>query len=304
MSTPEQDNYIKSILGFDLAQVLTEADQSSGGEQATASNQFGTANIAAPSADSKIVQRQPGKPAQAKQIGEQRLSELARDPGAAHQAWRKLGTLDRIAVAERMRQRYGAAFSQQFLAVAENGKPQIETIYYQPGTGPTPDQLTAKGYQLAGKEITGNAGIDIDVWVHPTGKTVRRDVSTWKPGATPPDPQPTTEAPPAEPPTPSETPEAPPPTMDEQQALAVELLEDLQERNNELQDAIRATPFAKQKAQQAQSSWAMSRTELRSMHQVDMEAVYPGFWDEVDDANSENDDLLKKIYELDPDFNL
>src|SRR6185369_11905940 len=109
------------------------------------------------------------------------LGDLARDPGEAHQAWKNLSATDRSTVLNAMENRYGKEFKDQFLAEVKKGKPQVEGSYYGPGLGPSPDQLKARGYKL-GWIARGNAAVEVETWVHPSGKSVQRDISTWQPG--------------------------------------------------------------------------------------------------------------------------
>ena len=105
------------------------------------------------------------------------LAELARLPGDAHRAWKRLSPTDREAVIRAMAGRYGREFADRFRPVAEHGKPDYTLTYWQLGVGPSPERLTADGWRRAGMDVTGNASIDVEVWVHPTGKVIRRDVS-------------------------------------------------------------------------------------------------------------------------------
>lgn len=141
-----------------------------------------------------VVQRQPDKPTKAEVKLAKKLEELARDPGDAHLAWKSLGLAEQIAVVEKMRRRYGEPFAEQFLDEVKKGKPQVEVRYYQPGTGPNTEQLLARGYKWAGMEHLGNAAFEVEVWVHPSGVRVRRDVSTWKFGEGEPGKKPATDA--------------------------------------------------------------------------------------------------------------
>jgi hypothetical protein len=133
-----------------------------------------------PSMPSGVIRRQPrpsGKPA-AK--AEARLADLAKDPGKAHQAWKRLSAEDRATVLENMTQRYGTTFANRFRDIAEQGKPDLTLYYQQPGTGPMREQLKASGWRFMEMEITGSAAFDVEIWVHPTGRTRRRDVSTYR----------------------------------------------------------------------------------------------------------------------------
>ena len=147
---------------------------------------------------SRLLARQPklggpGAPKATPAGTAAKLAALAKYPGDAHQAWKKLSAADREAVLKAMAHRYGRDFANQFRDVAEHGKPDFTLTYQQPGLGSTPDKLKAGGWRRAGMEITGNASMDVEVWVHPSGKMIRRDVSAggWK-GQEPPVEPPTT----------------------------------------------------------------------------------------------------------------
>jgi hypothetical protein len=143
---------------------------------------------------SGVIRRQPRPSVKPAAKAEARLADLAKDPGKAHQAWKRLSAVDRATVLDTMAQRYGTIFANQFRDIAEQGKPDLTLDYRQPGTGPTREQLKAGGWRFMDMEITGTAAIDIEIWVHPTGRTLRRDVSTYRFA------QPKVEAPPKEPP--------------------------------------------------------------------------------------------------------
>jgi len=268
-------------------------------QQTTASNQLRPADFASSSVGSDVLQRKPDKPTQVERRREQQLEELARDPGEAHQAWKKLGEMERIAVAERMRRRYGGPFAQQFQDEVKKGKPQREKHHYARGLGPKPSELIKKGYQRGWTQHIA-ADMALEWWVHPSGRYITMDVGTWKPGAAEPEKKPKTEV--KKPPTEEKPLTEGPPTMDEKQVQALDLLDDLQLRNNEMQDLCTSDPFQRKEAHDAQSAWALSRAELRTLKDVDMHNVYPDFWKEVDAATAENDDLLDKCCKRDPFF--
>jgi hypothetical protein len=119
-----------------------------------------------------------GAPIRARTTDE--LKQLARDPTSAHQAWKSLNATERSTVLNEMEQRYGKDFAEKFADAAKSGETDFSVSTWQPGTGPSKERLLEQGYRLAGKEHTGNAAWDVDVWVHPSGKTVRMDVSTYK----------------------------------------------------------------------------------------------------------------------------
>lgn len=64
--------------------------------------------------------------------------------------------------------------------VAEQGKPEFSMTYWQPRRGPTPERLKAEGWRFLEMEVTGNAAFEVEVWVNPSGSTIRRDVSTYR----------------------------------------------------------------------------------------------------------------------------
>src|SRR5215217_8995003 len=162
-------------------------------QQITASNQLRPADFASSSVGSDVLQRKPDKPTQAEARRKQQLEELARDPGEAHQAWKKLSPIEKFTVQESMRRRYGGLFVQQFLDEVQKGKPQIQTSTYEFGAGPKPEQLKAGGFRRAGVESMGNVGWEIELWVHPSGRRIRRDISPWKFGTAEPEKKPETE---------------------------------------------------------------------------------------------------------------
>lgn len=284
----------RKLLAHELTHVM---------QQSTSANQLrpGSAIVtAADHAGSGLLQRQPDKPSRAEQKREQRLEDLARDPGEAHRAWKQLSEAERLAVEEKMERRYGAEFARQFRDEVKKGKPKLELHHYGRGVGPKPEELVATGHRLGWTEMY-SAELENQFWVHPSGELISRDISTWTSGAPEPKNEPENKTPPPKVPPPREIEEEPPPLTD-QQREALDDLEDLQLRNNELQDALNANPFPSKQAQDAQASWAFSRARLRELKDVDMHNVDPEFWKDVDAATSENDDLLKQLAKLDPAF--
>src|SRR5215216_703430 len=236
----------RRLVAHELAHVM---------QQSTASNQLRPADFASSSVGSDVLQRKPDKPTQAEARRKQQLEELARDPGEAHQAWKKLSPLEKFTVQESMRRRYGGPFAQQFLDEVKKGKPQIQTSTYEFGAGPKPEQLRAGGFRRAGVESMGNVGWEIELWVHPSGRRIRRDISPWKFGTAEPEKKPETEGkkppivePPIEKPPPPPPP--PPPACTEDEAMA--LLADMHAANNALQEVCTSEPFDLDKAEDAQ----------------------------------------------------
>ena len=197
-----------------------------------------------------------------------------------------------------MRQRYGGPFAEQFLDVVKKGKPNIETLYYQPGVGPNSETLIARGYRRAGFEVTGTAAIEVEIWVHPSGSTIRRDISTYKFGAADAEKKPKTEK--KKPETKKKTPPIVDPPIDDKPYEAMELLAELQSRNSELLDLCASDPYQSDNAEDAQISWTFSHTKLEEFKNVDMNAVYPDFWKEVAEAAADNLKLRAQCCKRDP----
>jgi Domain of unknown function (DUF4157) len=252
-------------------------------------------------ADAPALQRKPDGDAEAKARREKQLEELARDPAEAHKAWKKLTPAERDAVTERMRRRYGEVFAQEFLGEVKKGKPQFDVVYYQPGVGPTREQLFARGYRRAGSEQTGNAGFEVEIWVHPVGKTVRRDVATWKFGTSGPGTkagseagkQPAKKPPVVEPPT-----EPPVTTARHEQAL--DFLEDMKTWNTALHSLCKADPFNLSEAENAEIEWNFAREAVRDFKDLDWTGVYPDFWKDVSELAEENLELRAACCKRDP----
>lgn len=249
-------------------------------------------------ADAPVLQRKPDANAKAKARRDKQIEELVRDPADAHKAWSGLKQTERDTVTERMRLRYGDAFAQEFLDVVKKGKPQFDVVYYQPGVGPTREQLLARGYRRAGSEITGNAGIDVEIWVHPTGKTVRRDVSTWKFPTSEGGEKPGTksdskaEKPPAKKPRIVDPPEPPAKTTSRHEE-ALDFLDDMKKWNTALQSLCEANPFDLKAAEDAMIEANFAREGVRDFKDLDWTGVYPDFWREVSELADELVDLRR-----------
>jgi len=252
-------------------------------------------------ADAPAVQRKPDREAEAKARSEKKLEELARDPAEAHKAWKKLTPAERDGVAEGMRRRYGEKFVQEFLDEVKKGKPQFDTLYYQPGVGPTREQLRARGFRRAGSEHTGNAGFDVEIWIHPSGKTIRRDISTYKFGTSGPGTEPGSEAGKAsvqKPPVVEPPPEVAVTTTRHEQAL--DLLEDMKTWNTRLQALCEANPFDLSEAENAEIEWNFAREAVRDFKELDWTGVYPDFWNEVSKLADENLKMRAACCKRDP----
>jgi len=155
-----------------------------------------------------VLQRQPKdkksdptqpSPEEAKEMS--RMDDLARDPCEAHRAWKRLTWQEKLDVQGRLAALQGDAFSKQFLDAEQKGKVDCTVAYLEPGRAKR-DQLLSWGYRYFGEELTGTGDIVIEIWFHPTGKKIRRDISTVKWGGEPKTPGTTDKpgVPPKEPP--------------------------------------------------------------------------------------------------------
>jgi hypothetical protein len=91
------------------------------------------------------------------------LEEWAKWPQEAHQRWKRLGTLERIAVVERMRRRYGKDFAEAFRKYAEAGKADFDSRGCEMPVC-MPEQYLKQGYKVADRA-------EHQIWlVHPSGR--------------------------------------------------------------------------------------------------------------------------------------
>jgi hypothetical protein len=207
-----------------------------------------------------------------------------------------------------MEARYGRPFTQQFLAEVKKGKPQIETQNYQPGTGPSPGELTAKGYRL-GWKVRGNAGIEVENWVHPSGKSIQRDVSTWKPGAAQLGEQPEGHAGEVQ------SVDLPPSRLDpliDKQEKAEVLLSRLQDNNNQIKDLLNSHPVPWDEVKQRFTESNDLQAELKELGAssddpsaaptLDMDDVDENFYQQLDAARQDLLDLRVDADNQNPDF--
>jgi len=242
---------------------------------------------------------------------QQWLKELGNRPDEAHEAWKNLSNSDRLAVLANMANRYGNAFAKQFLEVAKTGKSQAgsQNVYSADPSSKlptaTPDQLKAWGYRYAGEDPRG------EVWVHPSGKVILRDTSTWKFG----DKQPAD--------SPSSPTVAPGPGktdgvevgddsgVRDQQDKAVELLGQAQRALQEAREMMNRQPVNWDEVNAKMMESYQAQGELESLtgdpnsndpnpHPPDMSQVYPGFDQELEAAQQEYRKLSDKIDQNDP----
>ena len=236
---------------------------------------------------------------------EQKLDELARLPGDAHAAWKKLSAADRNTVLKKMEANYGKAFKDQFLEAANKGKAQVETSTYSNSPKSkfpmiTDEQLKARGYKKAGSERTGNAAWDVEVWVHPSGKTIRRDVSTYEFGKGEPGKQPGGTEGPGGTTGPGEIDDGG--DEEDDQDKAVKLLGQAEDGLKEAQELMTHKPVNWDDVNAAMMRSWNAQTELDQLmgadpdnpnpHPPDMSKVYPNFQQEREAAAA----LYHKLY--------
>lgn len=92
------------------------------------------------------------------------LEEWAKWPQQAHERWKRLGVLERGAVLERMRRRYGKDFADLFRKYAEAGKPDYDSRGCEMPVC-KPEQYLKQGYKIAER-----AEYQIEL-VHPSGRS-------------------------------------------------------------------------------------------------------------------------------------
>jgi hypothetical protein len=96
------------------------------------------------------------------------VRELAKRPQDAHAAWKRLQTMQRLAVATEMAKRYGETFAQRFLWYTQHPA-EIVNRAYGPGFPElTPDYFHSRGYALWQRDSLN------EFWVHPSGKEVQK----------------------------------------------------------------------------------------------------------------------------------
>jgi murein DD-endopeptidase MepM/ murein hydrolase activator NlpD len=242
----------------------------------------------------------------------QQLENLARDPGEAHVAWKQLTEPERKEVLAKMEARYGKPFVQQFLEVVKKGTAQVETQNYQPGSGPSPERLRVLGYHLAWK-VVGNASIENEFWVHPSGKTVQRDVSTWTQGTVQPAKPAKSDAVPDQSQTSGNVESADPSAeLEDKQEKAESVLNRLQDNTNQLESLLKSNPVpweqVKEKFMRCNDlqgqlkALGASSSDPAAASTLDMSQVDEYFYEEQDTANQQLLDLRTKADDLNSNF--
>ena len=242
------------------------------------------------------LQRKPLKSAKAhhaKRITQKKLIGMARDPSLAHVEWKRLTAHEQIAVAEHMRQRYGVRFTDEFLAAAKSGATNLVTRTFFAAEHVGPSQLMAWGYRRGWNEFYGG-GIDVDVWVHPTGKVARLDVSQQ---AAPAEPS-------QEPPVPDDEEDPPesPAAIDPAAAVAawqnaavqaaVQQLRDFDQALASMSRLCRADHLTPEAERAWRAAFVLSDMLYKAqLAQLPMDAIDSRFWDKFDELSR----LLNKL---------
>lgn len=94
------------------------------------------------------------------------LAGLAQRPQEAHQAWKGLTSLQKVAVVVQMTKRYGDSFAKSFLQYAEHPVKTVDQAYVPGSAEQTPGWFQARGYQLWKRSSVN------EFWVHPSGKEI------------------------------------------------------------------------------------------------------------------------------------
>jgi hypothetical protein len=110
------------------------------------------------------TQRVGRRPRKARETTTGDLEEWAKWPQQAHKQWKRLGVLERGAVLERMRRRYGKDFADLFRKYAEAGKPDFDSRGCEMPVC-KPEQYLKQGYKIAER-----AEYQIEL-VHPSGRS-------------------------------------------------------------------------------------------------------------------------------------
>jgi hypothetical protein len=195
----------------------------------------------------------------------ERLVKLAEDPADAHRAWRRLSSTEQEELLEVMRELYGKDFADQFFAIAEAGTAQTETLHWGFGVGPSPHRMRELGYRRKGKLWLGPE-IELEWWVHPSGKSVYRDASPRKEPA-------------------EESGES---TPVDDQGEAVKMLRQMTVANNQLAKYCETRPLETGKAAGAAIDFDSAYGKLQNqLKDVDM-SRHPRFWKKVEDQITRN----------------
>ena len=196
----------------------------------------------------------------------------------AHRAWRRLSAAEQEELLQVMTELYGKDFAAQFFEIAEAGTAQLYTDHWGPDVGPTPHRMRELGYRRKGKVWLGPE-IEMEWWVHPSGKSVYRDVSPRKEPV-------------------EETGES---TPVDDQGEALKMLRQMIVANNQLAKYCEARPLETGKAAGAMIDFDSAHGKLlNELKDVDM-SRHPRFWKKVEDQLTRNDLVREPCCEEQPE---
>jgi hypothetical protein len=242
--------------------------------------------------------------AQLKRAPLRELDELARDPHEAHSVWKCLSERQKAEVLERMKDRFGEPFAQEFEAIATSGAARPVMEFLPRNSGRTSEQLRASRYRFAGMLRTGNTGVRVEVWVRPDGHTIQRDVSGAQErdeGGTLADPVPPgRETHPAEPVPLIDNPvflQSLPP----EQSAALIAYKRMQEANARLSAAC-GPDADRRRIAEAQRQFTQAQLDLkRQLGMLDIRSAMPEYYRLIDDQVWKNEHLRRSCCQWYPD---
>ncbi len=99
------------------------------------------------------------------------LKELSEWPPSAHDEWKRLSSMEKVAVVAQMSKRYGDAFAQSFLEYTEHPIEAVSSVFGSNDEHP-PRWFQARGYQLWKTTLGATPTMVGEYWVHPSGKMI------------------------------------------------------------------------------------------------------------------------------------
>jgi hypothetical protein len=256
----------------------------------------------------------------------QDLQKLARQPAAAHSAWRRLELAQQIVVYEQMVALFGAQFAERFrvLAAAKQRPQSVDHTTNVSGTDTT--ALAARGYVFSGYSHGAARDTWLQIWLHPSGSTFRIVSRSVTGGGTPaapavamqpaPSPEPAAEAAPE---LEEQEAEAPAPTSEwnAKQRAMWHLLKRFEANIEALEELCYADPYQPAAAERKSLDLVVDKSALSQQYAKDfpqdpegfvrgerlMHSVDPGFWDRDRRARDELNRVREACVAEHPDFN-
>jgi hypothetical protein len=172
--------------------------------------------------------------------------------------------------------------------------------------------MLANGYRLE-RSVLGNAAIEVQVWVHPSGKTIMKDVSTWKPGESPAPPPPPTGGTEGTGKTGGTVTVDPKTVTEQNQNKALDLRDRLQDTVQNIRDLMEKKPVpwdqvvtqfhkAQDLNDQLKNLGATVDAATGDPAKLDMSGVDDEFGQDLDQANQDLLDLRTEAGNGNPDF--